>query len=372
MIVILFASYTAYAQTDIQLDILKAEEYIAEIGEEFEDVVPNAAKEYIYDSNINYSITEIINMHPMEMISFAWDVVLDELNKPLQILTSIVAIVILCMFAECLSSGYMSENLSWVFTVICILCCASAIVEPVVDCIKLASSTIADSSNFMLSLIPVLSGIMTAGGQGISGAAYGTILFFVCQIMSIIAQSFFVPFLGTFLAISIVGNTVPGYLSLSKVSQSIKKVIQWSLGFVMSILLGFLTIQTLVGSSADSVTAKTTKFVIGSFVPVIGSALSDAFMATRGYIGIVKSTIGAFGIFIAVITFLPIIVRVVIWYVTVSIASYLGEVLRINQLPQTLSSIATVLGVLISILLCIILLITVSTAIVIMTSMGAV
>ena len=76
----------------------------------------------------------------------------------------------------------------------------------------------------------------------------------------------------------------------------------------------------MVASGSDTVASKAAKFLIGSVVPVVGGALSDAFGATQGYLRLLKATVGVFGILIALMTFLPVFLQTVLWYFTVNLA----------------------------------------------------
>ena len=69
--------------------------------------------------------------------------------------------------------------------------------------------------------------------------------------------------------------SVGGLLRLSR------KCTTWILGLLMTVFLGVLSMQNWLGSSVDTAASKTTKYVIANFVPVVGSAVSDAYTTVR-------------------------------------------------------------------------------------------
>ena len=64
----------------------------------------------------------------------------------------------------------------------------------------------------------------------------------------------------------------------------------------MTIFTGLLSIQSVVGSSADTLTSKTAKYVISNCVPVVGGAVSDAYSTVKGSLSLLKNGIGGVGI----------------------------------------------------------------------------
>ncbi len=78
------------------------------------------------------------------------------------------------------------------------------------------------------------------------------------------------------------GSAAPE-LHITSAASSLKSLVTWAMGLLLSIFVGLLSIQSVVASGADSVTAKTAKFLIGSFIPVVGSSFRRISSGTRVY-----------------------------------------------------------------------------------------
>lgn len=154
------------------------------------------------------------------------------------------------------------------------------------------------------------------------------------------------------------------------VAKTVKSVVSWGLGLLLTLFVGLLSLQTMVASGSDTVAAKTAKFLIGSFVPVVGSALSDAFIATQGYLRLLKTAVGAFGALAAAATFLPVFLQTAGWYLMVNLSASVSEMLGIQQTADLLKSTSATLGILLSVTLCFAILVVVSTSLVLIVSMG--
>jgi stage III sporulation protein AE len=126
----------------------------------------------------------------------------------------------------------------------------------------------------------------------------------------------------------------------------------------------------MVSVSADSVSVKAAKFMLGSFVPVVGTALSDAYSAAQGCLRLIKTTVGAYGILVAAFTFLPALLRVLLWQLLARAAIVAGDILGAGRVSALLRACSSVLGILAAIIMCFALFIIVSTAVVMSAGMA--
>ena len=142
------------------------------------------------------------------------------------------------------------------------------------------------------------------------------------------------------------------------------------MGLLLTVYVGLLGVQSMVAVSADTVTVKTAKFVTSSFVPVIGSALSDALVTAQSCLKLLKTSVGVYGILIAVFTFLPLLAEIICWYLTMQAASLIGQLVGTGTLSKVLEATSSALGLLMSITLLFGLLFIISTTVMLVVGMG--
>lgn len=130
-------------------------------------------------------------------------------------------------------------------------------------------------SVFMLGFIPVFAVIVAASGGAVTSASMSTLLLTAAQGVSYISSFAVLPLMGGYLAVSI-GSSVSPLMQRSGIAETVKKLALWITAFISTVFAGILSIQTAVNSSADTLTAKTARFIIGSSVPVAGGVLSEA------------------------------------------------------------------------------------------------
>lgn len=177
------------------------------------------------------------------------------------------------------------------------------------------------------------------------------------------------PLLCIYLALCIIVPVAP-FLHLEQVTGGIKSVVCWGLGILTTIFVGMLSIQTIVGSGGDSLMLKTSKFLVGSFIPVIGGTISDAVGAAKGCVQVLKSVVGSFGILVAVLSFLPALLEVCLWYLAVRVLAWVGLMLDAKEVSSLLSSIAQTFSILLAMIGCFMLLVLVSTTLMLMMTVG--
>ena len=83
-----------------------------------------------------------------------------------------------------------------------------------------------------------------------------------------------------------------------------------------------------------------------------------------------KNTVGSFGVLAVLLIFLPILVQIGLWYLAVNAAAWVGSMLDAGEIARLLSSIGQTFSMMIAMVACFMLLILVSTALMLMITLG--
>ena len=353
---------TLQEQFEEQLEASGADELI--------ENAPEQVKESLYDLGLDtISFQKILSLSPKEFIPYFIDQVQAVIARPVKLLAIVVGIIVLCALMNALKQSMAKDKLKEVFQVVSILCICAAVITPVIDCISKTGKTIFDCSKFLIFFVPVLSGVMTAGGQIVTATSYQVFLFWAAELVSVIVSRTLVPFLGIYLAIAIT-SSMNAEFRLDKIADSLKSFICWSLGGLLTVFVGILSIQGIVASSADTVSLKATKFLISSVVPVVGGALSDALGSVQSCVKLLKTSVGAYGIIIAVMTFLPLLIESISWLLVTKISQVVAEFLGVGGVTPVLKATSSVLGIILAIILCFMMLIIITTTIMMLLGTG--
>ena len=346
----------------------EVEEYLtgAEMTEVQEAIPPDAAK--LMEKEKITSFSQLISLPVEEVWALLFGAVQEQIQSPLRVLLSLAGVILLSALVQGIGNA-LDGGVHQVFGVIMTAFVISLIIRPVMECILSLQTVFADFSLFLAVYIPAFAGIMTTAGQPMTGALYNVMLFGACQGVSSLLQAAFVPVISCYLSLAIVTEVVP-QMGLRDIVTGFKKLITWGLGLTMTIFVGLLSMQSAVAGGGDNVAVKTTKFMLSSLIPGVGGSLSELFMATQGCVQLVKSTVGAAGIAIAVLTFLPVLLRITLWQAVTAVGSIVGEMLGAGAISRLLKSVGSALSVMLAITLYYAMLFIVSTSLMILAFKG--
>ena len=189
--------------------------------------------------------------------------------------------------------------------------------------------------------------------------------------MGQLSSKVIVPFLNMFLGVSVTAS-VCSESKLTGITSIISKAVKWVLGFVMTVFTAVLSFKQMITTSVDDVSTRAVRFTLNSFIPIVGSALSDAYKTVQGSVNLLKSGLGIFVIVSIAFVFLPIILNSLLWIFTLSSGKLLAEILGINQVKDLLEGVGTVLSTLLAIVLCIMSVYIISTALVLLMGGGGI
>jgi len=332
--------------------------------------VPWEARQHLESAELyDLSLGTLMQLTPSRFFPTLWQMFLSALARPLRTLAAMLAIILLCALLETLRTAAWENTLSGVFQTVSVLSILTFIAHPILDLIMDTTNTIREAAVFMVGFIPLFAAALVSAGQPVTGATYSLFLMGACQLVAQVVSQTLIPLMSIYLAICICGAFVPD-LNIVQAAGGIKTVVSWTLGLLLTLFVALLSIQTMLSSGADGVTVRATKFLIGNLVPMVGSVLSDGYMAAQGYLRLLKTTVGVYGIVVAAFIFLPTLIRVTIWYLLTKLVAMVGEIVGAGKVSIILRSCSNVLGVLISAILCFALLFIVSTGIIMSTGMG--
>ncbi|MGN1043336.1 MAG: hypothetical protein ACI4PR_00840 [Acutalibacteraceae bacterium] len=283
--------------------------------------------------------------------------------SPVRSLSPILAVILVVSILKFLKISPENSAVSTVMDCIGTVCLCTALISPIVSFIYIVSTVIQSAARFTLAIVPIISGIMLALGHTMSATSYHVLVGGAGQIVLYISLNWLVPVLNALLGISLI-SSVSSKINLSGFCDEIRKIIKSFLKTASSLFVGILTLQNLVGNSADSLGANTVKLTIDSCVPIVGGAISDAFLTIRGCLKLLKVGVGAFGIIAGGAIFLPVIIECFFWIFYLSVCKSAADILEVKKISGLLNSVRNTISLLLAILLFSIVVLLVSVAVV--------
>lgn len=272
-------------------------------------------------------------------------------TTPVNAVVQVVGIMLLCALINSMKTTLNDKPLGGIVSIVGTLCVCSVLVFPITQTIFTANDIIKTSASFMLIYVPILAGVLIASGNALVGGTYYSIMMGAGQSVTLISANFIVPIMNVFLGISVI-SAISTKIKLDGVCTVFAKITKWVLTFVMSIFVSILSFQTIISAVADKTSVRATKFAISSVVPVVGGALSDAFLTVQSCITMLKSGVGVFVIIACMFIFLPIVLQCGVWLFTLNVCNAIGEIFDVNAICKILTNASKVISTLLAILLC--------------------
>ncbi len=316
--------------------------------EKTENTLPDETKSILKDFGFTpENPSGINNITPKSAVKMISDFVKSKGKLPLKSGFCTLAVILLCaafgMFCE---NSPINEAVNGVMNIIICL----SIVAPVFSVITAVASAIKGTGVFMISFVPVYAGLTAAGGKAVTAAGFSTVLLFFSQLAVNIAGFVVVPVMSAYLALSISAGVSP-LLSELNFAESLKKAALFGLGLVFTVFVGLISVQTTVNSAADGVSMRTLKFMVGTFVPVAGSALSEAAATVTASLNLLKSTAGIYAVAAVFILFLPMVIEIILWRVCLLFSRSAAGMFGLKKCADVCTAVDSTLSVLLGIII---------------------
>lgn len=343
-------------------ETLYDKQYNQTVGDKiFEGLSPDT-REYLEQNGLIPNNSEwTLNITPENAFSHIFSFLKKGVKAPLVSCFSILAIIII---SSLVASNEMTPAVSSVTLYATVLSAAAVICVPVFSVVTATADTLKGCTVFMTSFIPVFAVVIASSGAATTGASMSALLLGATQVVNYIANFVVIPLMSGYLSISVASRVSP-LLEKSGIAEGIKKVSFWVMSLLTTVFIGILSIQTAVGSSADTLTVKTAKFFIGSAVPVAGTALSEALTTVTASVGLLKSSVGIYGVVACVVIFLPLLSEIFLWRVGLNLTSAVSDLFSTSKISALLRSVDGVLSVLLGITLLTLAMFVISLAVVI-------
>ena len=212
--------------------------------------------------------------------------------------------------------------------------------------INAAVSAIKSSSTFMLSFVPIYVGILGVSGAPVTAGASGSLMLLAAEFISSAAAFGITAIMGAYLSVSISSSVSP-LLDGSGLAESIKKVGMWAMSLCTTVFLGLIGATTAVNSAADSLSTRTAKYILGTCVPVAGTALSGAVNTVSASLSLLKSSVGIYGVIALCIMLLPILAELLVWRVILNVLSGVCTLFAANETSKLFKAVDSMISFLI-------------------------
>lgn len=334
--------------------------------------VEGSPGQFLDDNEVSFDDPEsILNLSPSKLWNYIISMVKDKVSEPIKVFASLGAVIVLTVMAESAGDTIRLGKTGKIFELICVLVCVSIAASPVCSVMENCAESLSSGSMFMTGFVPVFAGLAAAGGNITSASGYSIIVMSAADAAIQIADKIMMPMLGMSLSLAIIDAVNPA-ISLTGLIKGMKKCVTWVLGLIMTIFTGLLSVQSIVGGSADAAVSKTTKYVISGCIPVVGNAVSEAYSSVKTSVGLLKAGVGGIGIAVLAAYLIPPLISLFVYKFVFGASAVAAEIMGAEKLKRLFSNINSVLSSALAVCACFSVMFIISTAIVMAVSTGGV
>ncbi len=272
---------------------ISATDYESELGISFSDVQACGAEDFLDDNGVDVSDPETItNVSAGSLLNYFASVFKSALNKPAKVF---ICVLVISLISEAVMSISQRAGIyGEIFTIICFLSITPMIVSSFSDMLSIMKS----QETFMTSYIPIFAAITAASGNTAGAGAYNALVLYVSEAVSLITGQVLKPILVCMLVMSCTQAVNP---DLPNLTGTLKRALTYIVGVIMTVFVGVIGLQTTVGRAGNSILLRAGRYLVSSFVPLVGMSLSESYQAVSQSLGTLRSAVGALGIVIIVI-----------------------------------------------------------------------
>ncbi len=360
--------YTSYATSNEEISESTDEDYSEELEEEINEQLEDldfSSLEDILNALTNGQINIFGGTSFVEklqkLISGEFDnnqslwssiisIFFENLLGLLPIVSLIIAIALIGSMLQGLRPSNSGKSISNIIHFVTYGIIVVLVLSIVVKMVGLTTNTVQTIKAQMDAIFPILLTFLTAIGGTVSTSVYqpamalltGTIM----NLFTYVLLPIFI-FSVVFSIVSNLSNTV----KLDKFTSFFNSSYKWLTGLIFTVFTAFISVQGITAGSIDGISIRTAKFAIKSYVPILGSYLSDGMGIILASSNLIKNAVGATGLFLLLATIISPLIELILFMLILKLVAGIIEPLGNKQIANFISSLSKSMVLLIALII---------------------
>ena len=197
------------------------------------------------------------------------------------------------------------------------------------------TSTIGVMESTINAIFPIILTLMTSLGEVSSVGVFQPILAIMSTIISTVILKVVVPIFIFSFVLNVIGH-LSNNIKLDKFNSFLTSMFKWIIGIIFTIFFAVISIQGITAGSFDSISLRTAKFTVSSYVPIMGGYLSQGMDLIMASGVLIKNSVGLVGILIIISSILSPILEIAIFSLMLKAVSAILQPLNNNRITNFL------------------------------------
>lgn len=257
--------------------------------------------------------------------------------KYLPMLSLIIAIGVISNLLNGIKSKFNEKSTGNLINLVCFLSVAILIIGIVTSLSNSTGKAIDNMVGQMNVLFPILVTLMIGLGATASAGAYKPIVAIISTYVADFFNYFILPLFMISFVFGIISN-MSDNIKLDKFNSFISSLFKWSVGLVFTLFFAIFSLQGIAVGNFDSLSIRTTKYTIKSYIPVMGGYLSDGMDLIMASTLLIKNAVGLVGVLMIISTILSPLLEIVVFSLMLKLVSAVLQPLGNSKTSNFLSS----------------------------------
>lgn len=277
---------------------------------------------------------------------------IEAIIKYLPMMSLIISIGVISNLLNGIKSKFNEKSTGELINLVCFLAVVVLVVGIVNSITTSSESAINSMVNQMNIMFPILLTLMAGLGATASVGVFKPAV----AIMSTYVADFFkfiiLPIFMMSFVFAVISNMSTN-IKLDKISSFLSSLFKWIVGLVFTLFFAIFSIQGIAVSKFDSLSVRTTKYTIKSYIPIMGGYLSDGMDLILSSTLLIKNAIGLVGILMIISTILSPLIEIIIFSLSLKLMSAILQPMGNSKTSDFLGSTSKSLVILSSSLIAI-------------------
>jgi len=321
---------------------------------ELQKWLDNLDKKQQFPTNIKESISKLskgeFEVSFGGFLEMICSIFLSSFMDILPTIVTIIAIAVLYSLLNNLTSGFLSSPTKQLIYFVCYIAIIVVVMSRGVVLVGQTSSLVIKMKEFMEIVFPILLTTIALLGGVSTSAVFKPMMGALATSITMIVVNYVLPLVVTILIFSMISNLSRG-VKLEKLTSFFTSLAKVVMGTMFSIFITFLSFQGLTSGVVDTISIKTAKFALQSYVPIVGGYLSDGFDLMMASIVLIKNSVGVISIMILMTYVAVPVVNIIMFSLGLKLAAGIIEPISDSSLAKVVSSIGKNINMLVAIIL---------------------
>ncbi len=271
------------------------------------------------------------------------------LGGALRLFATLLVILLLSALLRSLNTLSRSSSLSAAVKLCTVTAVLGAIISTQYEQLRLVTASLERLNLLADAMLPLMGTFYTMGGNVASAAANNASMVFFMTVCENVCSRCVIPVAVLCTALAMASALSPS-VDMRGIAAAVKKCFTFVIGLVMMLMMAVLGAQSTLASAADSLSARTAKYMAGNFIPVVGSALGESLRTVAGSVKYIRASVGVMGIVVIVLLILPTLISVLLTRLALMASGTAARLLGCGEEAGVLSELVSVWGYLLAVI----------------------